>query len=59
LTGRRDRLFAGVAALALPLFAPTGGLRVDLYDEDTSYSILHGLFWLRTTSVPTVGWPYS
>ena len=39
----RDRLFAGAAALAAPLFAPTGAALPAL---DNSFSMLHGLDWL-------------
>jgi DNA-binding CsgD family transcriptional regulator len=38
-----DRLFAGAAALAKPLFAPTG---LPEPSGDRSFSMLHGLYWL-------------
>ncbi len=41
----RDRLFEGAAALAGPLFAPTG-VRHSLSAGDASFSMLHGLYWL-------------
>jgi predicted ATPase len=41
----RDRLFDGAAALARPLFAPTATLP-GFPLADTSFSMLHGLYWL-------------
>jgi DNA-binding CsgD family transcriptional regulator len=41
----RDRLFQGAAALAGPLFAPSGTPH-PLSAGDGSFSILHGLYWL-------------
>jgi DNA-binding CsgD family transcriptional regulator len=41
----RDRLFHGAAALAGPLFAPTGAPH-PRSAGDGSFSMLHGLYWL-------------
>jgi DNA-binding CsgD family transcriptional regulator len=41
----RQHLFEGAAALSMPLFAPTGGVRL-LPSADVSFSMLHGLYWL-------------
>jgi DNA-binding CsgD family transcriptional regulator len=41
----RGRLFDGAAALAGPLFAPTG-VRHSPSAGDASFSMLHGLYWL-------------
>jgi DNA-binding CsgD family transcriptional regulator len=52
----RDRLFAGAAALAKPLFAPTGAA-VPTPALDGAFSMLHGLYWLvdnLTAEVPVV-----
>jgi predicted ATPase len=40
-----DRLFAGAAALAKPLFAPTGAA-LPTPAPDGLFSMLHGLYWL-------------
>jgi hypothetical protein len=39
----RDRLFEGAAALSKPLFSPTDARAAS---ADSSFSILHGLYWL-------------
>jgi DNA-binding CsgD family transcriptional regulator len=41
----RRRFFAGAARLAEPLFAPSSGPDVSP-SADTSFSMLHGLYWL-------------
>ena len=41
----RDRLFAGAAGLAKPLFAPTG-VPEPAPAADSAFSMLHGLYWL-------------
>jgi DNA-binding CsgD family transcriptional regulator len=41
----RERLFAGAAALAQPLFAPTA-TAPPAEPADTTFSMLHGLYWL-------------
>ncbi|HET6773206.1 MAG TPA: AAA family ATPase [Acidimicrobiales bacterium] len=41
----RDRLFAGAAALAQPLFAPAAPAPL-APPADTTFSMLHGLYWL-------------
>ena len=41
----RDRLFDGAAALSTPLFAPHGVARSSP-PADSSFSVLHGLYWL-------------
>jgi DNA-binding CsgD family transcriptional regulator/predicted ATPase len=41
----RDRLFAGAAGLATPLFAPAGVPR-PAPAADSAFSMLHGLYWL-------------
>jgi predicted ATPase len=41
----RDRLFEGAAVLSKPLFAPTGAPQPSS-SADSSFSILHGLYWL-------------
>lgn len=41
----RDRLFAGAAALAQPLFAPAA-TAPPTPPADTTFSMLHGLYWL-------------
>ena len=41
----RDRLFEGAAALSKPLFAAAGAPLLSPSD-DSSFSILHGLYWL-------------
>ncbi|MGH9234540.1 MAG: ATP-binding protein [Acidimicrobiales bacterium] len=41
----RDRLFAGAAALAQPLFAPAAPAPLSP-PADTTFSMLHGLYWL-------------
>ncbi len=41
----RDRQFAGAAALAQPLFAPTVPAQL-APAADTTFSMLHGLYWL-------------
>jgi DNA-binding CsgD family transcriptional regulator len=41
----RDRLFEGAAALAKPLFAPTGAPQPSRWG-DSSFRMLHGLYWL-------------
>ncbi|MGH8866960.1 MAG: AAA family ATPase, partial [Actinomycetes bacterium] len=40
----RARLFEGAAALAMPLFAPTGG--VAAAPSGDAFAMLHGLYWL-------------
>jgi DNA-binding CsgD family transcriptional regulator len=40
----RDRLFAGAAALARPLFGATGAAPPST--GDSTFSVLHGLYWL-------------
>ena len=41
----RDRLFAGAAGRAKPLFAPTG-VPEPAPAADSAFSMLHGLYWL-------------
>jgi DNA-binding CsgD family transcriptional regulator len=41
----RDHLFEGAAALSRPLFAPTGAPQIPP-SADSTFSILHGLYWL-------------
>lgn len=41
----RDCLFEGAAALSKPLFAPTGAAQPSRWG-DSSFSMLHGLYWL-------------
>jgi DNA-binding CsgD family transcriptional regulator len=41
----RERWFAGAAALARPLFAPTDATQL-APSADTRFSMLHGLYWL-------------
>ena len=41
----RDREFAGAAALALPLFAPSDAAQL-APSSDATFSMLHGLYWL-------------
>lgn len=41
----RERLFQGAAALSRPLFGPTGASQ-PLSSVDSSFAMLHGLYWL-------------
>jgi DNA-binding CsgD family transcriptional regulator len=41
----RSRVFAGAAALAEPLFAPTGAA-LPAPSLDSSFAMLHGLYWM-------------
>jgi DNA-binding CsgD family transcriptional regulator len=42
----RERLFEGVAALALPLFTHAGPTDPEASSADSAFSVLHGLYWV-------------